>query len=93
MIYLPFLIAPFVLPVLWLVVLRPYCIRHGKGYTPGAGVSVTLWVDWQQGGEIAREKGHTGMRVVCGFIFALQVLYFLVFALGLLLEVVAGQAP
>ncbi|RYD32225.1 MAG: hypothetical protein EOP85_21950, partial [Verrucomicrobiaceae bacterium] len=55
----------YLLPnVLWLLVIRPYCIRNGKGYTPGATWATTVWVDWQQSREIAEAKGHRWMRVV-----------------------------
>lgn len=31
--------------ILWLFGVRPYCLRHGKGYTPGANLNVTMWID------------------------------------------------
>jgi len=90
---MPFLLAiPLALPLLWLLVIRPYCIRNGKGYTPGATINVTLWVDWQEAGEIARAKGDRGMATVCRIVFWLQVLMAAVMALQLLVAVVMGPA-
>lgn len=70
-----FISIPLVLAVLWLGHIRPYCIRHGKGYTPGGNAGVTFWVDWEEAREIAREKGDGPMILVCRLVFWLQVLF------------------
>ena len=64
--------------LLWLLSIRPYCRRNGKGFTPGAGMGVTFWVDWQEAGEIAKAKGHRGMILACRFVFWLQVIAFII---------------
>lgn len=79
-----FISIPLLLAVLWLGHIRPYCIRHGKGYTPGGNAGVTFWVDWQEAREIAREKGDGPMVMVCRAVFWLQV----VFVIGMLSMVV-----
>lgn len=66
---------PPVLLVLWLGFIRPYCIRHGKGYTPGGNPGVTFWVNWQEAGEIARENGDGKMVMLCRVVFWLQVIF------------------
>jgi hypothetical protein len=58
-------IIPIAVTALWLAAIRPYCQRNRKGHTPGANVGVTFWVDWQDAGEIARDKGDGGMILVC----------------------------
>ena len=63
----------FLIPLLWLCAIRPYCIRNRKGYTPGANIGVTLWIDWQQAREIAKTKGDKGMLMVCRIVFWLHV--------------------
>lgn len=70
-----FISIPLVLAVLWLGWVRPYSIRHGKGYTPGGNAAVTFWVDWQQAGEIARKKGDGKMILLCRSVFWLQVAF------------------
>lgn len=70
-----FVIIPLLLAVLWLGWMRPYSIRHGKGYTPGGNAGVTFWVDWQQAGEMARENGDMGMVRICRVVFWLQVVF------------------
>lgn len=84
------LAIPLALPLLWLLVIRPYCIRNGKGYTPGASMHVTLWIDWQEAVEIARAKGDKGMVAVCHIVFWLQVLLVIPLVLQLLVTVVMG---
>lgn len=72
-----FLIIPLAPLLLWLLAIRPYCIRHGKGYTPGANIEVTFWVDWQEARETSRENGHGGMVIICRIVFWLKALLFL----------------
>ncbi len=73
-------IIPFVAASLWLLSIRPYCRRNGKGYTPGANVGVTFWVDWQEAGEISRAKGDNGMIMICRVVFWLHIVAFALFA-------------
>jgi hypothetical protein len=72
-------IIPIAVTVIWLTTIRPYCQRNRKGYTPGMNAGVTFWVDWQEAGEIARDKGDSGMIFVCRLVFWLQVLAFSIF--------------
>jgi len=51
--------------LLWLFSIRPYCVRNGKGYTTGSSAGITIWVDWQEAKELAKEKGDKGMQWVC----------------------------
>ena len=30
--------------LLWLLSIRPYCRRNGKGFTPGAAMGATFWM-------------------------------------------------
>lgn len=69
--------------LLWLLCIRPYAIRNGKGYTPGGNVGVTMWVDWQQAQEIARARGDRGMILICRMVFWLHVAIIAVFAVGI----------
>ena len=71
-----FFIAMFTPPLLWLFSIRPYCRRHGKGYTPGANVAVTFWVDWQEAWELAKECGDSGMVTVCRLVLILKIVVF-----------------
>lgn len=66
---------PFADVILWLLVIRPYCIRHGRGYTPGAHTGVTIWVDWQQATELAKTHGHRGMLAVCRVFLGLRIVF------------------
>lgn len=66
-------IIPIVVAILWLLSIRPYCIRNRKGYTPGANIGITFWVDWQEAGEIAKAKGDDKMIFVCRLVFWLQI--------------------
>lgn len=61
-------------PLLWLGWIRPYCIRNRQGFTPGANMGVTMWVDWEQASEIAKAKGDRGMRWVCRIFLGLHLL-------------------
>ena len=58
---------------LWLLVIRPYCIRHRKGYTPGALMGVTIWVDWQEASGVAKERADKGMIFICRLFLVLQL--------------------
>ena len=40
----------------WIFLIRPYVVAHGKSYKTGAGIGVAIWVDWQSCGEIAKER-------------------------------------
>lgn len=82
MTYLFVILLP--LPFLWLLCIRPYCIRHGKGYTPGATMGVTFWVDWQEARELARENGDKGMLLICRIVFWLQIIVCLMVVMAVL---------
>jgi len=65
------ILSPFLVPILtWLLVIRPYCRRHGQGYTPGANWGVTVWIDCQQALEIATRRGDRRMKWTCRAFFA-----------------------
>lgn len=74
---LALILIPLVLVSLWLGQVRPYCLRHGKGYTPGATSGTTFWVDLQEAGEIARERKDQEMIRLCRLMTLLQVTAFL----------------
>lgn len=74
-----FVIVPIVTTLLWLLCIRPYSLRNGKGYTPGGNVGVTFWVDWQQAQEIAKAKGDRGMILICRIVFWLHAVFIAVF--------------
>ena len=59
--------------LLWLFVIRPYCFRNRKAYTPGANIDVTMWIDWQEAKETAILHGDRGMLVVCHVFLGLKV--------------------
>lgn len=69
-------IIPFVATLLWLLSIRPYCRRHGKGFTPGANVGVTFWVDWQEAKEISKARGDGGMILICRIVLWLHIAAF-----------------
>ena len=70
-----FVAIPLLIGTLWLLSIRPYNIRNREGHTPGASIWVTLWVDWQQAGEIAKKKGDDGMFLVCRLLFWLHIVF------------------
>ncbi len=66
----------FTLPMtLWLFGIRRYCIKNGKGYTPGAGWETTMWIDWQEATEIAVARGDRGMLFFCRMYLLIQLVY------------------
>lgn len=65
--------------LLWLLSIRPYCRNHGKGFTPGATIGATFWVDWQEAGEIAKAKGDNKMIFICRIVLWLHLLGLVVF--------------
>lgn len=73
-------IIPFIAALLWLLSIRPYCRRNGKGYTPGANIGVTFWIDWQEAKEISKTKGDQGMIAVCRFVLWLHIITFAIVA-------------
>lgn len=75
------LILPF---LTWLVVLRPYCVKHGEGYTPGANLGVAFWIDWQQAGEIAARRGDTWIKIACRLLLGVHLISVLLFLLSVL---------
>jgi len=58
--------------IVWLIAIRPYARRHGQGFTPGANVGITAWVDWEQAKAIAKERGDQGMVQTCRLFFFLN---------------------
>lgn len=81
--FIAIVIIPFVATLLWLFAIRPYCIRHGKGYTPGANIAVTFWVDWQEAREIARAEGNARMILICRIVLWMQIVGVVVFLFAL----------
>lgn len=67
------LVLPFVAALLWLLAIRPYCRRNGKGYTTGANAGVTFWVDWQEAKELAKSNGHRGMIAICNTVLGIII--------------------
>lgn len=78
--FIAIVIVPLVAVLFWLFAIRPYCRRNGKGYSPGANVGVTFWVDWQEAKEIAKARGDAGMTLICRIVFWLHVLAFAILA-------------
>ena len=76
-------IIPFAALLLWLFSIRPYCRRNGKGYTTGANVGVTFWVDWQEAKEMAKTRGDLGMIAICRIVLWLHVLAFAIIVYAL----------
>lgn len=68
---------------LWLFGVRPYCLRHGKGYTPGANLNVTMWIDWQQATEVARAEGDRRMLVFLRLCLVVNLTFVLFWFLAL----------
>jgi hypothetical protein len=81
-------IVPLVAILLWLFAIRPYCLRNGKGFTTGANMGVTYWVDWQEATEISKAKGDGGMIIICRLVFWLHIL-----GLGILAYTVFHSRP
>jgi hypothetical protein len=72
--FIVIVIVPVAAILLWLFAIRPYCRRNGKGFTPGANMGVTYWVDWQEATEISKAKGDVGMIMICRLVFWLHIL-------------------
>lgn len=68
----------------WLFGIRRYCIRNGKGYTPGASWQTTMWIDWQEATEIAAARGDRGMCGICKAYLVIQLIYTVVLFIGLM---------
>jgi len=64
---------PLILIALWLLAIRPYALRNGRGYTPGANMGITFWVDWQEASEIARLNNDRNMIWICRLVLVLQI--------------------
>lgn len=67
--------------VIWLASIRPYAVKHRAGFTPGANVGITAWVDWEQARSIARARGDAGMVTMCRLFFCFQGLVVLGFVM------------
>ena len=78
--FVAIVIVPLVAIVLWLFSIRPYCRRNGKGFTPGANIGVTFWVDWQEATEMSKAKCDGRMIMICRFVFWLHILGFAILA-------------
>lgn len=74
---------PIAVTILWLVSIRPYCRRNGKGHTPGANAGVTFWVDWQEATEIAKSKDDRGMLLICRMVLLLQIAGIVIVAMAI----------
>lgn len=59
---------------LWLTLIRPYALKQGQGFTTGANVGISAWVDWQQSKEIAEKRGDLWMLWICRLFLALNLL-------------------
>ena len=70
--------------LLWLFGIRRYCVRYGKGYTPGANWGVTAWIDWQEATEMAQSRGDEWMRRFCKVYLTIQIFYHLIALLMIL---------
>lgn len=76
----PLLAIFFSLPIaLWLTTIRPYCLRHRQGHTPGATWGITTWVDWQQAREIAKKEGDRRMIAICRVFLFCHIAFVVVF--------------
>lgn len=86
------LLVPVMLliPVLWLGWIRPYCVRHRRGFTAGANPGITMWVDWQQASEVARENGDVRMKMICRVFLGLQLFSASVFLVAIGLYFLSG---
>jgi hypothetical protein len=58
----------------WLTLIRPYAVKQGQGFTPGANVGISAWIDWQQSKEIAEKRGDRWMLWICRLFLALNLL-------------------
>ncbi|MEM1085813.1 MAG: hypothetical protein AAGI48_17020 [Verrucomicrobiota bacterium] len=85
-----FSLIPPLLVFTWLLVIRPYCLQNGQGYTPGITWFSTMWIDWQMGSEVARAKGDQGMVVLCRIFVILGALFIFLPYLFTLLSVAVG---
>jgi|694.fasta_scaffold17538_10 hypothetical protein len=78
------LIIPLATMLLWLLSIRPYCRRNGKGYTPGANIGVTFWIDWQEAAEISKAKDNKGMIMICRCVLLLHIIAFVILVCAIL---------
>jgi hypothetical protein len=84
------IVAILTLPLtLWLFAIRRYCVRNGKGYTPGTSWRQTMWIDWQEATEIAEARGELGMIIFCRFYLIVQLIYTFFFFIALLGQLLA----
>lgn len=59
--------------LIWFLVLRPYARRHGGGYTPGANIAITAWVDWQHAKETAKARQDQNILWMCRWFLVLSL--------------------
>lgn len=76
--------------LVWQFFIRPYCLRNGKGYTTGVNWAATMWVDWQEARELAKEKGDKRILNACSAFFWIQ-LTFLILMMAVVLVAIAGD--
>jgi hypothetical protein len=69
----------FIAAILWLLSIRPYCRRYGKGYTSGANIGVTFWIDWQEAKELSTAKRDKKMIMICHVVLWLHIIAFAIF--------------
>ncbi|MDP4625444.1 MAG: hypothetical protein NWT08_09935 [Akkermansiaceae bacterium] len=75
--------------LVWQFFIRPYCLKHGKGYTTGMNWAATMWVDWQEAKELATAKGDHKILVACRAFLWIHLVFF-VLALGFIVISIAG---
>ena len=77
--------------LLWLFVIRPYCFKRGKAYTPGASIGVTMWIDWQEAKEMADERGDRWMVVVSRIFLGIEIVLALFVLVAVLMAILAAS--
>ncbi len=61
--------------IIWLAFIRPYCLKIGRGYTPGASWDVALWIDWQEATESAKSTGNPRMKWICRLFLVINLIF------------------
>ncbi len=74
--------------LVWQFFIRPYCLRNGRGYTPGANWAATMWVDWHEGREIAFKKKNRKIIYACRIFLCIHLSFFAIGFLWLILAIV-----
>ena len=84
---LAFVVLPCAAVTIWLIVIRPYCRRNGKGYTAGGNTGITFWIDWQEAKGIAKRNGDNRMMAICNVLLAIQISVAVMFLATIVLSV------